>query len=97
MDPPVPIPNTVVKHSEAESTCLETGWEDRKLLVKLKHPAGCFFAVGSYWVLPTAGRWQLLGVRGRGMTTLHLDSGLRPDSTRSAFAMPLSRTHINKP
>ena len=33
MDPPVPIPNTVVKHQEAESTCLETGWEDRKLLV----------------------------------------------------------------
>ena len=33
MDPPVPIPNTVVKHLEAESTCLETGWEDRKLLV----------------------------------------------------------------
>ena len=33
MDPPVPIPNTVVKHPEAESTCLETGWEDRKLPV----------------------------------------------------------------
>ena len=29
-----PIPNTVVKHSEAESTCLETDWEDRKLPVK---------------------------------------------------------------
>ena len=34
MVPPVPIPNTVVKHSEAESTCLETDWEDRKLPVK---------------------------------------------------------------
>ena len=33
MVPPVPIPNTVVKHSEAESTCLETDWEDRKLPV----------------------------------------------------------------
>ena len=33
MEPPVPIPNTVVKHLEVESTCLETGWEDRKLLV----------------------------------------------------------------
>ena len=33
MDPPVPIPNTVVKHPEAESTCLVTGWEDRKLPV----------------------------------------------------------------
>ena len=28
MVPPVPIPNTVVKHPEAESTCLETGWEE---------------------------------------------------------------------
>ena len=34
MDPPVPIPNTVVKHSEAESTWVETPWEDRKLPVK---------------------------------------------------------------
>ena len=34
MDPPVPIPNTVVKHSNAESTWMETSWEDRKLPVK---------------------------------------------------------------
>ena len=34
MEPPVPIPNTVVKHLEAESTCMETCWEDRKLPVK---------------------------------------------------------------
>ena len=34
MDSPVPIPNTVVKHPEAESTCLVTGWEDRKLPVR---------------------------------------------------------------
>ena len=33
MEPPVPIPNTVVKHLEAESTCMETCWEDRKLPV----------------------------------------------------------------
>ena len=33
MVPPVPIPNTVVKHPEAESTCLVTGREDRKLPV----------------------------------------------------------------
>ena len=33
MVPPVPIPNTVVKHSYAESTCLETDWEDRALPV----------------------------------------------------------------
>ncbi len=28
--PPVPIPNTVVKHINVESTWLETTWEDRK-------------------------------------------------------------------
>ena len=33
MVPPVPIPNTVVKHVKAESTWLETAWEDRKLPV----------------------------------------------------------------
>ena len=45
MVPPVPIPNTVVKHSEAESTCLVTGWEDRKLLVEVQstRKCGCFF------------------------------------------------------
>ena len=32
--PPVPIPNTVVKHIYAESTWLETAWEDRKLPVR---------------------------------------------------------------
>ena len=31
--PPVPIPNTVVKHIHAEGTWLETAWEDRKLPV----------------------------------------------------------------
>ena len=31
--PPVPIPNTVVKHLNVESTWMETSWEDRKLPV----------------------------------------------------------------
>ena len=31
--PPVPISNTVVKLINAESTWLETAWEDRKLLI----------------------------------------------------------------
>ena len=35
-DPPVPISNTVVKLVNAESTWLETAWEDRKSLIKLK-------------------------------------------------------------
>ena len=29
VDPPVPIPNTVVKRSKAEGTSLETTWESR--------------------------------------------------------------------
>ena len=46
MVPPVPIPNTVVKHSEAESTCLETDWEDRKLPVKRRlRVSGVFFVL----------------------------------------------------
>ena len=45
MVPPVPIPNTVVKHLEAESTCLETGWEDRKLPVC--YDGGCGEAVNT--------------------------------------------------
>ena len=28
------MPNTVVKHPHAEGTCLETGWENKTLLVK---------------------------------------------------------------
>ena len=34
--PPVPISNTVVKLVNAESTWLETAWEDRKSLIKKK-------------------------------------------------------------
>ena len=33
---PVPISNTVVKLINAESTWLETAWEDRKPLIKHK-------------------------------------------------------------
>ena len=45
--PPVPMPNTVVKHTHAESTCLETGWENRTLPVKQRHSlhGGCFFVL----------------------------------------------------
>ena len=43
-DPPVPISNTVVKLINAESTWLETAWEDRKSLIKLKDtPLGVSF------------------------------------------------------
>ena len=33
--PPVPIPNTAVKPTYAESTWLEAAWEDRELPVRL--------------------------------------------------------------
>ena len=32
-DTPVPMPNTVVKLTNVESTWLEAAWEDRKLLI----------------------------------------------------------------
>ena len=48
-DPPVPISNTVVKLVNAESTWLETAWEDRKLLIDVKaHLRVCLFCMASY-------------------------------------------------
>ena len=45
-DPPVPISNTVVKLINAESTWLETAWEDRKPLIDVKaHLRVCLFCV----------------------------------------------------
>ena len=45
-DPPVPISNTVVKLINAESTWLETAWEDRKPLIEIKaHLRVCLFFV----------------------------------------------------
>ena len=42
--PPVPISNTVVKLVNAESTWLETAWEDRKPLIDVKaHLRVCLF------------------------------------------------------
>ena len=34
--PPVPIPNTEVKLTSAENTCLETDWEDRSMPTQTK-------------------------------------------------------------
>ena len=48
-DPPVPISNTVVKLINAESTWLETAWEDRKPLIDVKaHLRVCLFCMASY-------------------------------------------------
>ena len=44
--PPVPIPNTVVKHINADGTWLATAWESRKLPVKKND---CFSTVIFYW------------------------------------------------
>ena len=55
MVPPVPIPNTVVKHVKAESTWLETAREDRKLPVKRKDtPLGVSFLL-CVWASYTTG------------------------------------------
>ena len=53
MVPPVPIPNTVVKHLEAESTCMETCREDRKLPVNLRGILGYRQAVRHGTLTPT--------------------------------------------
>ena len=54
--PPVPISNTVVKLINAESTWLETAWEDRKPLIKLKaHLRVCLFFM--YGFLSSQGTW----------------------------------------
>ena len=57
--PPVPISNTVVKLVNAESTWLETAWEDRKLLIKKikKTPKGVFF-IFLFNILFWSGRFQ---------------------------------------
>ena len=49
-DPPVPISNTVVKLINAESTWLETAWEDRKLLIEAKaHLRVCLFLCMAFY------------------------------------------------
>ena len=48
-DPPVPISNTVVKLINAESTWLETAWEDRKLLINEKKKV--YLKVGLFFLL----------------------------------------------
>ena len=54
MVPPVPIPNTVVKRVNVESTWLETAREDRKLPVKRPPFTGWSFYVPSTERLSTS-------------------------------------------
>ena len=63
-DPPVPIPNTVVKPLNVESTWLEAAWEDRKLPVWTKtpyHSVWCFCFILIYFY-PTKAFSYLLAV-----------------------------------
>ena len=39
--PPVPIPNTEVKLTSADNTCLETDREDRSMPTRKAHSFGC--------------------------------------------------------
>ena len=41
--PPVPIPNTEVKLTSAENTCLATDWEDRSMPTQKVRPYGLTF------------------------------------------------------
>ena len=73
VDPPVPIPNTVVKHINAESTWLETAWEDRKLPVK-KWQAGRVYLPA--WVY--GGRGEVVNTLDCGSSTRGFDPHRSP-------------------
>ncbi len=45
--PPVPIPNTEVKLTSAEDTCLETDWENRSMPTLLNEPDMTYTILGS--------------------------------------------------
>ena len=57
-DPPVPISNTVVKLINAESTWLETAWEDRKPLILIKKALA--YASAFLWFV-IRGSWGMSG------------------------------------
>ena len=64
-DPPVPISNTVVKLINAESTWLETAWEDRKLLIKLKaHLRVCLFLCANSYLSRASRSSRVRATRG---------------------------------
>ena len=49
--PPVPIPNTEVKLTSAENTCLETDWENRSMPTqRCEISRRCFFAFMDFFV-----------------------------------------------
>ena len=75
MVPPVPIPNTVVKHINAEGTWLETAWEIRELPVRghvfakqMDGKGGHVFARQIH---------DLYGGRGEAVNTLDCGSSMR--------------------
>ena len=50
--PPVPIPNTEVKLTSAENTCLATDWEDRSMPTqRCEKSRRCYFAFLDFSVL----------------------------------------------
>ena len=72
-DPPVPISNTVVKLINAESTWLETAWEDRKLLIDVKaHLRVCLFLL--YHLFPNVSCTELRSSEGK--STMSIDRNL---------------------
>ena len=57
--PPVPIPNTEVKLTSADNTCLETDREDRSMPTRKAHSFGCeLFAEIVEWRYPGSSSYQ---------------------------------------
>ena len=90
--PPVPIPNTAVKLSSAESTWLDTAREDKSLPDSyeplIRESQGCFFVVGGKEKIPRANDWAQ-GMRLSFPMILVFSAGSRGQwkQTKSAVAL----------
>ena len=62
MVPPVPIPNTVVKHSQADGTWLETTWESRRLLVRTLERVSFLFYFSFSCVIKLQNNFHCYGI-----------------------------------
>ena len=65
-DPPVPMPNTVVKPANAESTWMEASWEDREPLItkgkEHREIGALFFVISGDPELPPQGEVTYLRI-----------------------------------
>ena len=84
-DTPVPMPNTEVKLTNAESTWLEAAWEDRKLPNKMRHLQRCLFYLA---ILVLPGQMTTLLRRDKG----YKEKMRRPGEARRQSIVFASRT-----